>query len=179
MKAGELFNIAQQVFPGITKTMFTHFYNMAVEDMSRIYRINVVEETFEDDEYKTLPTKLVRLEGYKYPKRVSFNVSNNELILYVNGEQVSSIDEITLVYWGLLNNVLALEADDWDEQDDEIDTDAQLYATYYALESLAAIMPILNENIESIRQEMKKRTKIMNIKYNSSRVYKNIRQVSF
>ena len=63
MKAGELYDVAQLIIPSITKRMFTVFYNISMEHLSRILRIKILEETFPTvAEYKDLPLSAVRIE---------------------------------------------------------------------------------------------------------------------
>ena len=63
MKVGELYDVAQLIIPSITKRMFTVFYNISMEHLSRILRIKILEETFPTvAEYKDLPLSAVRIE---------------------------------------------------------------------------------------------------------------------
>lgn len=200
MKAGELYDIAQLIIPSITKRMFTVFYNMSMEHLSRILRIKTLEETFSTVAgYKDLPLSAVRIE------RVSgtstgihkWDIINNELILYLpneSGEYEAVTDlgdeTVTIKYWALVKDAIAeIDADgkavgvspaeDWVDQDDENDSDVQICAVYMAMEEAASIIGATKEELDLIRGNFKQHIQRLNIKYNTSVIYQTLRQVSF
>lgn len=203
MIAGELYDVAQLIIPSITKRMFTAFYNISMEHLSRILRIKILEETFEevsgDGGYKDLPLSAVRIE------RVSgtaegihkWDIVNNELILYlpdVSGEYeaVDDLGEntVTIKYWALIKNALAeIDANgnakdsdpetNWVDQDDGNDSDVQICAVYMAMEEAASIIGATKEELDSIRGNFKQYIQRLYIKYNTSVIYQALKQVSF
>ena len=89
MKVGELYDVAQLIIPSITKRMFTVFYNISMEHLSRILRINILEETFSDVAgYKDLPLSAVRIERVSGTSTSihKWDIANNELTLYLPNE---------------------------------------------------------------------------------------------
>ena len=200
MKAGELYDVAQLIIPSITKRMFTVFYNISMEHLSRILRIKILEETFSTvAEYKELPLSAVRIE------RVSgsstgihkWDIVNNELILYLPNESgeyeaVTNLgdDTVTIKYWALIKSAIP-EIDengkavkegtpeDWVEQDDENDSDVQICAVYMAMEEAASIIGATKEDLDLIRGNFKQYIQRLYIKYNTSVIYQSLKQVSF
>lgn len=203
MKAGELYDVAQLIIPSITKRMFTVFYNISMEHLSRILRIKILEETFGkvsgDDRYKDLPLSAVRIE------RVSgtaddiykWDIVNNELTLYLPDgsgtyNAVTDLGEntVTIKYWALIKNALAeIDSDGnvkdsspkkaWVEQDDGNDSDVQICAVYMAMEEAASIIGATKEELDSIRGNFKQYIQRLYIKYNTSVIYQSLKQVSF
>lgn len=200
MIAGELYDVAQLIIPSITKRMFTVFYNISMEHLSRILRIKILEETFSTVAgYKDLPLSAVRIE------RVSgtaegihkWDIVNNELILYLPDESGTynavddlGTDTVTIKYWALIKNALAeIDADGnakdsnpqkaWVDQDDENDSDVQICAVYMAMEEAASIIGATKEELDSIRGNFKQYIQRLYIKYNTSVIYQSLKQVSF
>jgi hypothetical protein len=203
MIAGELYDVAQLIIPSITKRMFTVFYNISMEHLSRILRIKILEETFEkvsgNGGYKDLPLSAVRIE------RVSgtaegihkWDIVNNELILYLPDESGTynavddlGTDTVTIKYWALIKNALAeIDADgnakdsdpviEWVDQDDGNDSDVQICAVYMAMEEAASIIGATKEELDSIRGNFKQYIQRLYIKYNTSVIYQALKQVSF
>ncbi len=200
MKAGELYDVAQLIIPSITKRMFTVFYNMSMEHLSRILRIKTLEETFSTVAgYKDLPLSAVRIE------RVSgtstgihkWDIVNNELILYLSNESgeyeaVTDLGDetVTIKYWALVKDAIPeINADgkavgvdpekDWVEMDDENDSDVQICAVYMAMEEAASIIGATKEELDLIRGNFKQHIQRLNIKYNTSVIYQTLKQVSF
>jgi len=204
MKAGELYDVAQLIIPSITKRMFTVFYNISMEHLSRILRIKTLEETFSTVAgYKDLPLSAVRIE------RVSgsstgihkWDIINNELILYLpneSGEYEAVTDlgdeTVTIKYWALVKdaiaeidengkavnrNVIGSPPEDWVDQDDENDSDVQICAVYMAMEEVASIIGTSKEELDFIRENFKQHIRRLNLKYNTSVIYQTLRQVSF
>lgn len=201
MKAGELYDVAQLMIPSITKRMFTVFYNISMEHLSRILRIKILEETFPTvAQYKDLPLSAVRIE------RVSgsstgihkWDIVNNELILYLpneSGEYEAVTDlgdeTVTIKYWALVKDAIPeIDADgkavgvdppndDWVEQDDENDSDVQICAVYMAMEEAASIIGATKEELDLIRGNFKQYIQRLYIKYNTNVIYQTLKQVSF
>ena len=200
MKAGELYDVAQLIIPSITKRMFTVFYNISMEHLSRILRIKILEETFPTvAEYKDLPLSAVRIE------RVSgtstgihkWDIVNNELILYLpneSGEYEAVTDlgdeTVTIKYWALVKDAIPeIDADgkavdvspakDWVEMDDENDSDVQICAVYMAMEEAASIIGATKEELDLIRGNFKQYIQRLYIKYNTNVIYQTLKQVSF
>ena len=200
MKVGELYDVAQLIIPSITKRMFTVFYNISMEHLSRILRIKILEETFSTvAQYKDLPLSAVRIE------RVSgsstgihkWDIVNNELILYLpneSGEYEAVTDlgdeTVTIKYWALIKSAIpeidsdgkavgTSPAEDWVEQDDENDSDVQICAVYMAMEEAASIIGATKEELDLIRGNFKQYIQRLYIKYNTSVIYKVLKQVSF
>jgi len=200
MKAGELYDVAQLIIPSITKRMFTVFYNISMEHLSRILRIKILEETFPTvAEYKDLPLSAVRIE------RVSgsstgihkWDIVNNELILYLpneSGEYEAVTDlgdeTVTIKYWALVKDAIPeIDADgkavdvspakDWVEMDDENDSDVQICAVYMAMEEAASIIGATKEELDLIRGNFKQYIQRLYIKYNTNVIYQALKQVSF
>ena len=201
MKAGELYDVAQLIIPSVTKRMFTVFYNISMEHLSRILRIKILEETFSTVAgYKDLPLSAVRIE------RVSgsstgihkWDVVNNELILYLPNEsgEYEAVDDlgdetVTIKYWALIKSAIpeidaagkAVGVDppynDWVDQDDENDSDVQICAVYMAMEEAASIIGATKEELDLIRGNFKQYIQRLYIKYNTSVIYQSLKQVSF
>ena len=201
MKVGELYDVAQLIIPSITKRMFTVFYNISMEHLSRILRIKTLEETFSTVAgYKDLPLSAVRIE------RVSgtstgihkWDIVNNELILYLpnneSGEYEAVTDlveeTVTIKYWALIKSAIpeidengkavkAGDPEDWVEQDDENDSDVQICAVYMAMEEAASIIGATKEELDLIRGNFKQYIQRLYIKYNTSVIYQSLKQVSF
>ena len=200
MKAGELYDVAQLIIPSITKRMFTVFYNISMEHLSRILRIKILEETFSTvAQYEDLPLSAVRIE------RVSgsstgihkWDIVNNELILYLpneSGEYEAVTDlgteTVTIKYWALIKSAIpeidengkavgTSPAEDWVEQDDENDSDVQICAVYMAMEEAASIIGATKEELDLIRGNFKQYIQRLYIKYNTSVIYQALKQVSF
>ena len=201
MKAGELYDVAQLIIPSITKRMFTVFYNISMEHLSRILRIKILEETFSTvAQYKNLPLSAVRIE------RVSgtstgihkWDVVNNELILYLPNnesgeyEAVTNLgtETVTIKYWALIKSAIPEidengkavgvdPAEDWVVQDDGNDSDVQICAVYMAMEEAASIIGATKEELDLIRGNFKQYIQRLYIKYNTSVIYKVLKQVSF
>ena len=200
MKAGELYDVAQLIIPSVTKRMFTVFYNISMEHLSRILRIKILEETFSTVAgYKDLPLSAVRIE------RVSgsstgihkWDIVNNELILYLpNGSgEYEAVDDlgdetVTIKYWALIKSAIpeidaagkavgTSPAEDWVDQDDENDSDVQICAVYMAMEEAASIIGATKEELDLIRGNFKQYIQRLYIKYNTSVIYQSLKQVSF
>lgn len=180
--------------------MFTVFYNISMEHLSRILRIKILEETFSTVAgYKDLPLSAVRIE------RVSgtaegihkWDIVNNELILYLPDESGTydavddlGTDTVTIKYWALIKNALAeIDIDgnakdsnpqkSWVDQDDGNDSDVQICAVYMAMEEAASIIGATKEELDSIRGNFKQYIQRLYIKYNTSVIYQSLKQVSF
>ena len=180
--------------------MFTVFYNISMEHLSRILRIKILEETFPTvAEYKDLPLSAVRIE------RVSgtstgihkWDIVNNELILYLpneSGEYEAVTDlgdeTVTIKYWALVKDAIPeIDADgkavdvspakDWVEMDDENDSDVQICAVYMAMEEAASIIGATKEELDLIRENFKQYIQRLYIKYNTNVIYQTLKQVSF
>jgi hypothetical protein len=180
--------------------MFTVFYNISMEHLSRILRIKILEETFPTvAEYKDLPLSAVRIE------RVSgsstgihkWDIVNNELILYLpneSGEYEAVTDlgdeTVTIKYWALVKDAIPeIDADgkavdvspakDWVEMDDENDSDVQICAVYMAMEEAASIIGATKEELDLIRGNFKQYIQRLYIKYNTNVIYQTLKQVSF
>lgn len=201
MKAGELYDVAQLIIPLITKRMFTVFYNISMEHLSRILRIKILEETFPTvAEYKDLPLSAVRIERVSGTSKGihKWDIVNNQLILYLpNGsgeyEAVDDLGEeaVTIKYWALIKSAIPeIDADgkavgvdppndDWVEQDDENDSDVQICAVYMAMEEAASIIGATKEELDFIRENFKQHIRRLSLKYNTSVIYQSLKQVSF
>lgn len=200
MKVGELYDVAQLIIPSITKRMFTVFYNISMEHLSRILRIKILEETFSTvAAYKDLPLSAVRIE------RVSgsstgihkWDIVNNELILYLPNESgeyeaVTNLgnETVTIKYWALVKDAIpeidedgkavgTSPAEDWVDQDDENDSDVQICAVYMAMEEAASIIGATKEELDLIRGNFRQYIQRLYIKYNTSVIYQSLKQVSF
>lgn len=202
MKVGELYDVAQLIIPSITKRMFTVFYNISMEHLSRILRINILEDTFSTvAKYKDLPLSAVRIE------RVSgtstgihkWDIVNNELTLYLPKEggegEYEAVDNlgdgtVTIKYWSLIKDAIPeIDADgkvkdsdpakEWVEQDDGNDSDVQICAVYMAMEEAASIIGATKEELDLIRGNFKQYIQRLYIKYNTSVIYQSLKQVSF
>ena len=100
MKAGELFSIAEQQLPGVTKRLFTKFYNMYVDQLSQLCRISVVREEFSDDSYKDIMPNVVRIEDISSNTRYRWEIVNGDLLLYDNDDSVVDVpDGLVISYW--------------------------------------------------------------------------------
>ena len=201
MKAGELYDVAQLIIPSITKRMFTVFYNISMEHLSRILRINILEERGISTVagYKDLPLSAVRIERVSGTAEgiYKWDIVNNELILYLpdgsgtyNAVTDLGTDTVTIKYWALIKNALAeIDADghakgsdpviEWVEQDDGNDSDVQICAVYMAMEEAASIIGATKEELDSIRGNFKQYIQRLYIKYNTSVIYQALKQVSF
>ncbi|MDX9810660.1 MAG: hypothetical protein RBT04_10970 [Sphaerochaetaceae bacterium] len=201
MKVGELYDVAQLIIPSITKRMFTVFYNISMEHLSRILRINILEDTFSTVAgYKDLPLSAVRIEGVSGTSTGihKWDIVNNKLILYLPNdsgvyEAVTDLgdDTVTIKYWALIKSAIPeIDADgkavgvdppynDWVEQDDENDSDVQICAVYMAMEEAASIIGATKEELDLIRGNFKQYIQRLYIKYNTSVIYQSLKQVSF
>ena len=200
MKVGELYDVAQLIIPSITKRMFTVFYNISMEHLSRILRIKILEETFSTVAgYKDLPLSAVRIERVSGTSTGThkWDIVNNELILYLPNESgvyeaVTDLGDetVTIKYWALVKDAIPeidengkavgiSPAEDWVDQDDENDSDVQICAVYMAMEEAASIIGTTKEELDVIRGNFKQYIQRLYIKYNSSVVYQALKQVSF
>jgi len=198
MKAGELYDIAQLIIPSITKRMFTVFYNISMEHLSRILRIKILEKTFSAvAEYKDLPLSAVRIERVSDSAKgiYKWDIVNNELILYLPNEsgvyvEVANLgdEKVTIKYWALIKSAIPEidengkavgTTEDWVNQDDENDSDVQICAVYMAMEEAASIIGATKEELDLIRGNFKQYIQRLYIKYNTSVIYQSLKQVSF
>jgi len=200
MKAGELYDVAQLIIPSITKRMFTVFYNISMEHLSRILRIKILEETFPTvAQYKNLPLSAVRIEGVSGTSTGihKWDIVNNQLILYLPNESgeyeaVTNLGDktVTIKYWALIKSAIPeIDAngkavgtsppEDWVRQDDGNDSDVQICAVYMAMEEAASIIGATKEEMDLIRGNFKQYIQRLYIKYNTSVIYQSLKQVSF
>lgn len=194
MRVGELYDVAQQIIPTITKRMFTVFYNISMEHLSRTLRININETSYTTAEYKALGESAVRVEGVSFGTTPAlWDVVNGELILRKEDGGEITVDvgtPVTIKYWGVVNNAISqIDADGnadgvtpetiWEEQDDGYDPDVQICAVYMAMAESASVIGASKEQVESIRYNFKQYIQRLYVKYNSSVIYQAIRQVSF
>jgi len=200
MKVGELYDVAQLIIPSITKRMFTVFYNISMEHLSRILRIKILEETFSTvAQYKNLPLSAVRIEGVSGTSTGihKWDIVNNQLILYLPNESgeyeaVTNLGDktVTIKYWALIKSAIPeIDAngkavgtsppEDWVKQDDGNDSDVQICAVYMAMEEAASIIGATKEEMDLIRGNFKQYIQRLYIKYNTSVIYQSLKQVSF
>ena len=200
MKVGELYDVAQLIIPSITKRMFTVFYNISMEHLSRILRINILEETFSDVAgYKDLPLSAVRIERVSGTSTSihKWDIANNELTLYLPNESgeyeaVTNLGDetVTIKYWALIKDAIpeidangmavgVVPQKNWVEQDDENDSDVQICAVYMAMEEAASIIGATKEELDLIRGNFKQYIQRLYVKYNTSVIYQSLKQVSF
>jgi len=200
MKVGELYDVAQLIIPSITKRMFTVFYNISMEHLSRILRIKILEETFPTvAQYKNLPLSAVRIEGVSGTSTGihKWDIVNNQLILYLPNESgeyeaVTNLGDktVTIKYWALIKSAIPeIDAngkavgtsppEDWVRQDDGNDSDVQICAVYMAMEEAASIIGATKEEMDLIRGNFKQYIQRLYIKYNTSVIYQSLKQVSF
>ena len=113
MKAGELYDLAKQLYPTITKRLFTQFYNMAMEDISRNIRLNVTEQAYTGTTYSTLPATAVKIEDIITDEVCYWRIVNNVLKLYdKEGEEITTApDGLTIRCWSTIENALANAVD--------------------------------------------------------------------
>lgn len=103
---GELYSIAKEAIPTITKRMFIHFFNQAVEDITGSVRIYAKEETLSGEALRTIPTRAVRIERIVTNPQALWRISNNRLeILDQDGFEVTNA-EATVTYWERVSNVM-------------------------------------------------------------------------
>lgn len=103
---GELYSIAKEAIPTITKRMFIHFFNQAVEDITGSVRIYAKEETLSGEALRTIPAKAVRIERIVTNPQALWRISNNRLeILDQDGFEVTNA-EATVTYWERVSNVM-------------------------------------------------------------------------
>ena len=200
MKVGELYDVAQLIIPSSTKRMFTGFYNISMEHLSRILRIKILEETFPTvDQYKYLPLSAVRIERVSVSSTGihKWDIVNNELTLYLPNqsgeyEAVTNLGDetVTIKYWALVKDAIpeigengkavgVSPPEDWAEQDDGNDSDVQICAVYMAMEEAASIIGATKEELDFIRENFKQHIRRLALKYNTSVIYQTLKQVSF
>lgn len=103
---GELYSIAKEAIPTITKRMFIHFFNQAVEDVTGSVRIYVKEETLSGEALRTIPERAVRIERIVTNPQALWRISNNRLeILDQDGLEVPNA-EATVTYWERVSSVM-------------------------------------------------------------------------
>lgn len=107
MKAGELFSLATYIMPTVSKRMFTGFYNRAIEQISRYSRISIVEKTYTDDSYSSIPETLVSIESLSSNTRYTWGILGNVLSIFdENGVTVTEPDGLVIKYWEAITNSL-------------------------------------------------------------------------
>ena len=100
MKAGELYSLATYLMPTVSKRMFTGFYNRAIEQISRGSRISIVEKTYIDDSYSSIPETLVSIESLSSNTRYTWGILGNVLSIFdENGIAVTEPDGLVIKYW--------------------------------------------------------------------------------
>lgn len=103
---GELYSIAKEAIPSITKRMFIHFFNQAVEDITGSVRIYVKEETLSGEALRTIPARAARIERIVTKPQAFWRISNNRLeILDQDGFEVTNA-EATVTYWERVSSVM-------------------------------------------------------------------------
>lgn len=108
MKVGELYDLAKQLFPSITKRQFTAFYNLAMEQVSRKIRLKVIDMDYEDDTFLTIPTTLVRLEEIGAEADYRYSISNNVLHVYdSDNNELTSVPGLHVKYWSAIINAIS------------------------------------------------------------------------
>ena len=106
MMYGELYSIAKEAIPTITKRMFIHFFNQAVEDVTGSVRIYVKEETLSGEALLTIPARAARIERIVTKPQAFWRISNNRLeILDQDGLEVTNA-EATVTYWERVSNAM-------------------------------------------------------------------------
>jgi AraC-like DNA-binding protein len=128
MKAGELYDLAKQLYPSLTKRLFTQFYNMAMEDISRSIRLSVVEQAYTGTTYAALPATAVKIEDIVTDEVCYWRIVNNELKLYdTEGEEIATApDGLIIRSWNAITNALS------DVVDESGFTDASEFSLKYA-----------------------------------------------
>jgi hypothetical protein len=107
MKAGELYDFAKQAYPALTKRLFTQFYNMALEQLSEMIRIDIVDEDYDDDSFKTIPAQAVMIEHLYSDEIENWSVVDGELIFYDDeGEAKTSVDGLHIKWWRRVTDAL-------------------------------------------------------------------------
>ena len=100
MKLGELYDLAKQAYPSLTKRMFTQFYNMAMEQISEQARISVVEAAYTDDSYDAISiAEIVRIENVTTETPYAWKVVDDALVFYDENKNVVVPDEMHIKYW--------------------------------------------------------------------------------
>lgn len=112
MKIGAIYDLAKQLYPSLTRRMFTQFYNMAMEQVSRKIRLNVVEEEYSDTTYSTIPATAVRIEEISCENGVYYwKIVDGALKLYDSeGIEVTDTTDtgtISIKYWDAIVGVIA------------------------------------------------------------------------
>ncbi len=106
MKIGELYDLAKQAYPSLTKRMFTQFYNMAMEQISEQARIAVEETEYTDSSYSTIPTEAVRIENITTETPYSWKVVDGALTFYDDEGKVIVPDSVYVKYWKRVLNAI-------------------------------------------------------------------------
>lgn len=107
MKAGELYSLATYLMPTVSKRLFTSFYNLAIEKISRGSRISIVEKTYIDDSYSSIPESLVSIERLSSNTRYTWGILGNVLSIFdENGIAVTEPDGLVIKYWEAIINPL-------------------------------------------------------------------------
>lgn len=144
---GELYSIAKEAIPTITKRMFIHFFNQAVEDITGSVRIYAKEETLSGEALRTIPAKAVRIERIVTNPQALWRISNNRLeILDQDGFEVTNA-EATVTYWERVSNVM-LRVEDInsslpEDAITEIHHDRRSPAYFYVADTLYADATVL------------------------------------
>ena len=100
MKAGELYSLATYLMPTVSKRLFTSFYNLAIEKISRSSRISIVEKSYTDDSYSSIPESLVSIESVSSNTRYTWGILGNVLSIFdENGVSVTEPDGLVIKYW--------------------------------------------------------------------------------
>ena len=107
MKIGELYDLAKQAYPTLTKRMFTQFYNMALEQISEQARISVVEAEYTDDSYNAISVaEVVRVENITTETSYAWKVVDDAIVFYDENEDVVVPDETYIKYWKRVLNAI-------------------------------------------------------------------------
>jgi len=101
MKLGELYDLAKQAYPALTKRMFTQFYNQALQEISEQVRLSVVEEDYTDDSYgKIAVSEVVRIENITTEESsYVWKVVNDAIVFYDENEDLIIPDSTSIRYW--------------------------------------------------------------------------------
>ena len=82
MKTGELFLIAKQIAPAVTKRFFTKFYNMAIENLSEHIRLSVTETTGTLAAINAMMPTVIRVESITCDTSSYWSITDGVIALY-------------------------------------------------------------------------------------------------
>lgn len=113
MKTGELFLIAKQIAPAVTKRFFTKFYNMAIENLSEHIRLSVTETTGTLTAINAMMPTVIRVESIACDTSSYWSITDGVITLYDYDKlEMAATTTLTMRSWNrVVGSVIEANAD--------------------------------------------------------------------